>query len=119
VARDDDVRARGRELHPVPEALPERVGADHDVGARRSGADGARTHDLVTASHALSQLSYSPKAVLRSHCNARELPVPSRHEPEVKECPSRQILDWDVEALVKLPAVRGDAVDFGGCVSGA
>jgi hypothetical protein len=77
VAGDDDVCTRGREFHPIAEALPERVGADYDVGARRSGADGARTHDLVTASHALSQLSYSPKAILRRHCNARELPVPS------------------------------------------
>ncbi len=27
----------------------------------QNGADGDRTHDLVTASHALSQLSYGPE----------------------------------------------------------
>jgi hypothetical protein len=39
----------------------------------------------VTASHALSQLSYSPKAILGRHCNARALTVPSRGEPQMEE----------------------------------
>ncbi len=30
------------------------------AGGSVSGADGDRTHDLVTASHALSRLSYGP-----------------------------------------------------------
>ncbi len=30
------------------------------MGKKDSGADGDRTHDLLTASQALSQLSYSP-----------------------------------------------------------
>jgi hypothetical protein len=76
---DDNVRPGRSALHPVAETFAKRMGADDDVGARPgSGADGARTHDLVTASHALSQLSYSPKAILRRHCNASALAIPSR-----------------------------------------
>ena len=32
-----------------------------------SGAEGDRTPDLMTASHALSHLSYSPKPLVRGH----------------------------------------------------
>ena len=41
----------------------------------RDGAEGARTPDLVTASHALSQLSYSPKRVIAGHLNTHQLTV--------------------------------------------
>ena len=41
----------------------------------RYGAEGDRTPDLVTASHALSQLSYSPKRVIRGHLNTQHLTV--------------------------------------------
>ncbi len=36
---------------------------DFNVLILYNGAEGARTPDLMTASHALSQLSYSPKAI--------------------------------------------------------
>ncbi len=45
-----------------------------DSGLFSSGADGARTRDLVTASQALSQLSYSPNAV-RSYIGAPKTTV--------------------------------------------
>ena len=48
-----------------------------------SGAEGARTPDLVAASHALSQLSYSPsELVISRKVNTCALRVPRRFESE-------------------------------------
>src|SRR5204862_4068045 len=52
-------------------------------GLRTSGAEGARTPDLLAASQTLSQLSYSPKPVIVGHCNAHLLVVPGRSKPEI------------------------------------
>src|SRR3954451_8675098 len=47
-----------------------------------SGAEGARTPDLLAASQTLSQLSYSPKFVVVRHCNARRFPVNAGSRPQ-------------------------------------
>ena len=62
VAGDDHLLARGDPVDPLTELVAKRVDADGRWIRRRqtNGAEGARTPDLVTASHALSQLSYSP-----------------------------------------------------------
>ena len=59
-ARVDEHVAEQERVDPVRQE--ERVQVP-DVGGEflQSGADGARTRDLVAASHALSQLSYSPR----------------------------------------------------------
>jgi hypothetical protein len=63
MATDRDLDPRRGSLEVIPEAIAELVRADH-FGRRRvrihSGAEGARTPDLLAASEALFQLSYSP-----------------------------------------------------------
>jgi hypothetical protein len=64
-AGDQDLVAGGGAFHPVAEVVAELVGADGPLNtisvAVRSGASRARTGDLVSATHALSQLSYGPR----------------------------------------------------------
>jgi hypothetical protein len=59
---DRDALAGGRALHVPAEVVAELVGANRDDRWVRSGASRARTGDLVHAMHALSQLSYGPRA---------------------------------------------------------
>ena len=54
------------------------------------GARGTRTPDLRAASATLSQLSYSPKPVLRGPVYKQFLVVSSRREAQVKACPGRR-----------------------------
>ena len=79
-ARDQDLLARRRSLHVVPEVIANSWGADdrpkRNMGRRRSGAGGTRTPDLRAASAPLFQLSYSPsELVIRSQVNARPLSI--------------------------------------------
>jgi hypothetical protein len=114
MAGDDNVHPGRGELHPVAEALAERVGADHDVGARRgSGADGARTHDLRSARPTLSQLSYSPELIRVRHCNAGELSVLRWRQPQMGDGLACDVVDRNVEARVELGAVGSYPVDLG------
>src|SRR5206468_2593458 len=56
-------------LHVPAETPPEFVGTDGDCVLPTSGARGTRTPDLSAASRTLSQLSYGPEGVVRSHVN--------------------------------------------------
>src|SRR4051794_13475573 len=61
-AGDHYLVARGGALHPVAEVIAELVGPNDSFAIDlRSGASRARTGDLVSATHALSQLSYGPE----------------------------------------------------------
>ncbi len=66
-ASDQDLLARGGAFHVPTKVVAELVGADllsACAGASRSGASGARTHDLCHAMAALSQLSYGPRKLV-------------------------------------------------------
>src|SRR3977135_1177177 len=61
-------------MPPAPESIV--PGGARAATREGSGASGARTRDLVTASHALSQLSYSPgEVVVTSKGNTCSPPV--------------------------------------------
>ena len=60
-AGDEERLASGSSLHVPAGFLTVLVRAECDESFG-SGAEGARTPDLLAASEALSQLSYSPKA---------------------------------------------------------
>ncbi|MDX6660765.1 MAG: hypothetical protein QOJ55_1587, partial [Solirubrobacteraceae bacterium] len=53
--------AGGGSVDPVAEALAKFVRAHLNGAIFGNGASGTRTRDLVSARHALSQLSYSPE----------------------------------------------------------
>jgi hypothetical protein len=74
-ARDQDLLAGCGALHVVAEVIAELVGANlTHRRIHRSGASGTRTHDLLTAGQALSQLSYGPgELVVGGKVNGRPL----------------------------------------------
>ena len=64
------------------------MSADSDLAAMivglRSGASGTRTHALVHAMHALSQLSYGPSELVFSRIVYRRfLAIPGRRQPKL------------------------------------
>jgi hypothetical protein len=62
---DQDLVAGGGAFHPVTEVVAEPVSTNDSLAiGLRSGASRARTGDLLRATQALSQLSYSPKGVI-------------------------------------------------------
>ncbi len=75
------------------------------------GARGARTPDLVAASHALSQLSYGPQAIRLSQCNARASVVLRGREAQTDNAPLRDLADRDDPDLVESEAACGDRED--------
>ena len=74
------------------------------VGGLSSGARGARTPDLVAASHALSQLSYGPKFVLDGVVYPVDLVISRRADPEVQDAVTNDFRDGDVVARVCIRA---------------
>jgi hypothetical protein len=77
MARDDELVAGGGSIHPVAEALAKFVGADHTGAVVGNGASGTRTRDLLSATQALSQLSYSPRELdVGGKGNTRALGIP-------------------------------------------
>src|SRR4051794_13575456 len=85
-------------------------------GPSLSGASRARTGDLVTASHALSQLSYSPVECVPLCIGYRELLVVSRRsKSETNLPPATHILDRNQIAATGFVTVDRDRVDLG-CV---
>src|SRR5207247_7550145 len=80
-----------------------------------SGAEGARTPDLLAASQTLSQLSYSPKAVnhlsevvLVRHPQERALVVARGRQPKVDVRDTRHLVDRQKEAPVDFVAIDAD-----------
>jgi hypothetical protein len=71
MAADPNLGAPGRPFHVEAKPIAKLVGTHLLAGGRRidlvrSGAEGARTPDLVAASDALFQLSYSPAELVLS-----------------------------------------------------
>src|SRR3954463_16472522 len=83
-------------------------------GGLFSGARGARTPDLVAASHALSQLSYGPKFVLDSIVYPADLVISRGLEPEMHHAASIHPRDRDVVAPAVCGTAGGNYVDLVG-----
>src|SRR4051812_20127686 len=81
-------------------------------GGPFSGARGARTPDLVAASHALSQLSYGPKFVLDGVVYPFDLVISRGRRPEVDDATPIDSFDRDVVALFVSRAIGSDRVDL-------
>ena len=89
------------------------------VSPTADGAEGDRTPDLVTASHALSQLSYGPGAakssgqfVVLSPTDARLLVVPCRPQPQVDLALIGEVLDRQEVTAILLRAVDGESINL-------
>ena len=67
----------------------------------------------MTASHALSQLSYSPKRIIDGHLNTDELAVSRRSEAQMRVRAMLELVDWKEETAIELVTVGGDTVDLG------
>ena len=102
---------------PPPTSGRELVRAD--LGSLRSGASRARTGDLLGATQTLSQLSYSPELVTRSHGNSTALPVSRGLEPKMQHPAALQMCRWNEVAPIDVGAEDADRVDLIGGVDRA
>jgi hypothetical protein len=92
-------------------------------GRRESGADGARTRDLESATLALSQLSYGP---MRAQCSGEfevfgpmdpaTLVVERGRQAQIHMPPALPKLRWQEKALIQIWRISGEQVDFVACV---
>jgi hypothetical protein len=92
--------------------------ADASDALEKSGADGARTRDLESATLALSQLSYGP--LVPSKCSGEievvrpvdtpPLVVAGRSNAELDRRPFLDKFDWEQEAAIKVHGIRGNHI---------
>jgi hypothetical protein len=100
--------------------VAELVGANDDFSVGfRSGASRARTGDLVSATHALSQLSYGPKGIFVRPVYRRSLCIPGRRNSEMEGRPAGYLLCWQKVNPIQRLAISRDGVDFFGGVLAA
>jgi hypothetical protein len=82
----------------------------------RSGASRARTGDLVSATHALSQLSYGPKGVFVRPVYRRPLCIFGWPDPQIDSRTVSHLYRRNQVHAIKCLAIGRDRVDFICCV---